>query len=104
MESKWQNKAEELLKENDNHEIFSPTYKDIAIKAMCKLAEEVEYATNERWLNSMKDGIYTKEQVEALLAKQRELCAEASRVEFIVDKKVAEYRQQCILNAKLNID
>lgn len=46
----------------------------VILESMCQLAEEVKYSTNEKWINSMKDGIYTKEQVEELLQKQRELC------------------------------
>ena len=93
------------------------------LKLMLQLAEEVEYSTNVEWIKSMKNSnIYTKERVEELLQKQRELTLGKATVclrKYGKDITEEDYGQevaseieqeywgiyaQSILNAKLKID
>lgn len=94
---KWKNHLEASVDEN----IF---YDDWIIDAMCQLAEEIynEFIT----LHTLSRLFYSKEQVEELLQKQRELCAEESST-VLVDYGFGEFREvdkDSILNAKLKID
>jgi len=76
---------------------------DDIINSICQLAEEVEEIFYNNFKKIRFQNLFTKEQVEELLQKQRELCAEKvkflykSDTSFVIDK-------DSILNAKLKID
>lgn len=77
-QSKHYNRAKELLQESvtdSNGDICRNYNQSDIIEAMCQLAEEVEAGVKTTDLLKKLD-IYTKAQVEELLQKQRELCAE----------------------------
>jgi len=122
MESKYKERAEELLISREyEYSKLTPREKervlydlighgintDDVIEAMCELAEEVENTLlnmSTKLLQAKYPGCYfTKEQVEELLQKQRELCSEKVKfvyktdASFVIDK-------DSILNAKLKID
>lgn len=102
MENKYKERAKELFHE---HSKMVPIlgsieeYCDIdqAVKAMCQLVKEVEISTKKVYVDfitAMTNGtLFTKERVEELLQKQRELCAEQTLT-----------NREDILNAKLKID
>jgi 5'(3')-deoxyribonucleotidase len=121
MESKYKERANVLLNEylEKWNKVFDKAikekepncfYDDWIIDAMCKLAEEVEEIT---LFNKFGVKVYTKEQVEELLQKQRELCAEKVVTKIIKMQKTgtnaiggyySEIDRDSILNAKLKID
>ena len=126
--SKYETRAKELVStlfEGEDCTWEEDSIENDFLKLMLQLAEEVEYSTNVEWIKSMKNSnIYTKERVEELLQKQRELCVEEAIVDwyeydedkeetFILnEKKVNPCRsndsfrvnKESILNAKLKID
>jgi len=118
MESKYKERAKELLKESitdSNGDICRNYNESDLIIIMCQLAEEVELKTTEvcsdtealDLLMSQIKTMYTKEQVEELLQKQRELCAKSVLPYDALTNKVREIDQiaeRDILNAKLKID
>lgn len=81
-------------------------------KAMCQLAEEVEITTYNTLIKSKVIGkleamvnqpYYTKQQVEELLQKQRELCVkEATTIHLGNNFVIVD--DNSILNARLKID
>jgi hypothetical protein len=81
MESKYYDRAEQILfKERGvsiNVDGDCLEHNSIFIEAMCQLVEEVEREIGIELNDVMREeGIWTKNQVEELLQKQRELCAE----------------------------
>jgi hypothetical protein len=83
MKSEYKEKAEELFELYSSLCTFEEYLIDKGdfIKAMCQLAEEVKKSVQTRVIvdvyESIKqESLYTKEQVEELLQKQRESCAE----------------------------
>ena len=99
MESKYKERAKKLLKESitdSNGDICRNYNEHDIIEVMCQLAEEVEKELNNKilFLDIMckakdktirdyyrKTNLYTKEQVEELLQKQRELCSKEAKIE-----------------------
>ena len=80
--SKYETRAKELVStlfEGEDCTWEEDSIESDFLKLMLQLAEEVEYSTNVEWIKSMKNSnIYTKERVEELLQKQRELCAKVA--------------------------
>lgn len=80
MKSKYKERAKEIFDviEWIDPRDGQPWHKgDIIVNAMCQLAEEMVKDTEIEINNVMREeGIWTKNQVEELLQKQRELCAE----------------------------
>lgn len=110
MKSKYENRAKQILTESlewleGNYDMSEDETRSI-LKAMCNLGEEVE-----RQLNVTLDGYsnqicigYTKQEVEELLQKQRELCVEKAELDTItLDAFYAIINKNTILNAKINI-
>jgi hypothetical protein len=99
MESKYYNRAEEILfKERGvsiNVDGDCLEHNSIFIEAMCQLAEEVEKKViSDKILEPIsKHKLFTKVQVDLLLQKQRKLCSEQTLT-----------NREDILNAKLKID
>jgi len=107
--SKFKKRAEKILIEHygckdkeDLNRCFLANVESytMIVEAMCQAMEEVE-EKQLKWLKEIykTDKVYTKEQVEELLAKQRELCYQQglTTIYETIDK-------DSILNAKLNID
>ena len=79
MESKYKERAEQIVKNfaSISQETCEGYQYENVIEAMCQLAEEVEKHTISMiGLAAGTSYLYTKEQVEELLQKQRELCAD----------------------------
>ena len=124
--SKYEIRAKELcstLFEGEDCTWEEDSIENDFLKLMLQLSEEVEYSTNVEWIKSMKNSnIYTKERVEELLQKQRELTLGKATVclrKYGEDITEEDYGQevaseieqeywgiyaQSILNAKLKID
>ena len=120
MEHKYYNRAIEILGDElfiVDGELYIDTGGNVIIDAMCQLAEEVEAS---KILNTVTKedvdklsksyenciGIYTKEQVEELLDRQRKLCAKEAIIkeechEYGVSSFIDDYS---ILNAKLKLE
>ena len=122
MEHKYSKRAKEILDEQDILEFLKldEGMDEEVIEAMCQLADEVEAA---KMLNTVTKedidklsefyenciGMYTKEQVEELLEKQRELCANEAKMTGIAygnDKSISDYEvnKDSILNANLKLE
>lgn len=106
MESKYKKRAERLAAFVE-YSAKNTNGKYTMVNAICELADEVEAQFEHKAVNMYMDTIakaklYTKEQVEEFLRKQRELCAkkaiikDISRFQFNIDK-------DSIRNAKLKI-
>lgn len=102
MKSKYEESAKKLLESNsmfDGYcsEFHVDTVPDFIIEEMCQLAEEVEKETKAIYVDFIKhmtNGmLFTRERVEELLEKQRELSAEQTLT-----------NREDILNTKLKID
>lgn len=125
MESKYKERVTELLNSVIWEEIISVHGFNSAVNTMCQLAEEVEkeykYCIRNTHLMPIGIPIYSKEQVEELLAKQRELCCEQVminqynhdtdktrliRATCVGEPPVFEFEidYDSILNAKLKLD
>ena len=124
--NKYETRAKELcstLFEGEDCTWEEDSIENDFLKLMLQLAEEVEYSTNVEWIKSMKNSnIYTKERVEELLQKQRELCfnkatpvfdnncgACSQHPQLLIKKKyvhtaIITVDKDSILNAKLKID
>ena len=110
--NKYETRAKELcstLFEGEDCTWEEDSIESDFLKLMLQLAEEVEYSTNVEWIKSMKNSnIYTKERVEELLQKQRELCAEKSEIlevksEFTKGKGLKNIKQYAFGNNNKNI-
>jgi len=91
MESKYKLRAEEIYNEAKQINLWS------IVGIMCQLAEEVEEISYNNFKKIRFQNLFTKEQVEELLLKQRELCAESVMLNKFDNTP-------WILNAKLKID
>lgn len=110
--SKYESRALELTKDIRFVNHFSPEEDIELIKIMCQLAEKVEEESYIEFKKIRYQNLFTKEQVEELLQKQRELCAE--KAETTMEHCGHSSGQYCecqreidkdsILNAKLKID
>jgi hypothetical protein len=112
MESKYKERAEEILKMNICIDVIGEDTSTYAytIKAMCQLAEEVEKVYRDPLMFGEEGSIqkvYSKAYVEELLQKQRELCLETVKSDAmkLYDSDVPDcWDGDSILNAKLKID
>lgn len=120
MKNKYAKRAEEILQ--DYPEPKGDMYIKDCIKAMCQLAEEIESnfinillktgllynssSTMTEMYNEVKailqGNLYTKKQVEDLLAEQRELCVEEG--EDAMSMSYDSFPKNTVLNAKLKLD
>jgi hypothetical protein len=115
MDSKYKERARKLL-ENDIFEVegdeYIDTYAENILNSMCNLAEEVEDTLlnmSTKLLQAKYPGCYfTREQVEELLHKQRELCSEVAKASEYWGDNIVEpqlvVNKQDIIDAKLKID
>ena len=116
--NKYLNKAKVIL-ENIYDTGYRCNYKtnypeQCILEAMCQLAEEVELKTTRfcsytglDLLISQAKTMFTKEEVEELLQKQRELCYQ--KADYLINGTYCkedgiEIDRDSILNAKLKID
>lgn len=113
MESKIQ-RIEKILKQHcidvqsfniDGKEYSIDNSTNPLTNAMLQLYEEVEYNTGQEVRqNILKEfNLFTKKQVEELLAKQRELCAENITIWQSSSNDINDVKED-ILNAKLIIE
>jgi hypothetical protein len=124
MESKYKERAEKILFEERNVSYSKDgeclEHKSLFIEAMCQLAEEVEKDLAKKLDTTLKvNKLYTKQQVEELLQKQRELCAKEVKLDcyltgpfmnalrfkpLLGEDYEVKLHKDSILNAKLKID
>ena len=108
--SKYETRAKELVStvfEGEDCTWEEESIENDFLKLMLQLAEEVEYSTNVEWIKSMKNSnIYTKERVEELLQKQRELSIDRLFTLGITFCTIKSYEgiEKELKNAKLKID
>ena len=120
MENKYKDNASKLIEDfcsMDKDESGNRIHYDWQVnKLMCQLAEKVEKNTKKLYVDfitAMTNGtLFTREKVEELLQKQRELCAEDAEttMEHCSHSGSSycdcqrEVNKNSILNAKLKID
>jgi hypothetical protein len=112
MESKYKERANELLLIHTNKYLITSIMDSKIINAMCQLAEEVN---KENFINFIRTvDLYSKEQVEELLERQRELSIANAKIDynsfFFKDGEKCLFKtdtfvnKDSILNAKLKIE